>query len=272
MKINIQTKLFISLAGMTIFILAGVLYLVTDTLTKKIEEKIISDFNNTQRVFQELQLLVYDRLIETCGLIGENPAFKANVGLDDPPSVYFSVEEFADFVKVDEFIVTDPTGIVLARLGEPDNFGDSLSYRSTVFKAMNGIVDSVVTKAELWGIGSDIYQVVSNPIYARESIIGTITLGILFGDFEAVQLKGESQIDINFFYNDQLVGSSFENPRRSGIQRLVRKNKTLIDTVIEFSTATPAFIDTLKGIEQYVFISPLGEGERAFYVDRKSVV
>lgn len=266
MKLSIQTKLFITLAGLTIIILGGVLFLVTDTLTKKIEEKIISDFNNTQRVFSELQFLVYDRLIETCGLIGENSTFKANVGLNDPPSVYFSVEEFADFVKVDEFIVTDPDGIVLARLDDPESFGDSLSYRSTIFKAMNGIVDSAVTRAELWGIGADIYQVVSNPIYAAESIIGTITLGILFGDVEAVQLKGDSKIDINFFYNDQLVGSSFDNPRRSGIQRLVRKNKTVIDTVIEFSTATPAFIDTLKGIEQYVFISPLGEGERAYYI------
>jgi len=266
MRLNIQTKLFITLAGLTIIILAGVLYLVTDTLTKKIEEKIIADFNNTQRVFSELQFLVYDRLIETCGLIGENSTFKANVGLNDPPSVYFSVEEFAQFAKVDLFVVTDPDGKVLARFDDPDNYGDYLSDSSTVFKAMNGIQDSIVTTANLWGIGSDIFQVVSNPIYAAESIIGTITLGTLFGDYEARQLKGESKIDINFFYNDQLVGSSFDNPIRSGIQRLVQKNIAVIDSVMEYSIATPAFVDSLKGIEQFVFISPLGSGARAYYI------
>ncbi|KAA3618288.1 MAG: HAMP domain-containing protein [Calditrichaeota bacterium] len=266
MRLNIQTKLFITLAGMTIIILAGVLYLVTDTLTKKIEEKIIADFNNTQRVFSELQFLVYDRLIETCGLIGENSTFKANVGLNDPATVYFSVDEFAQFAKVDLFVVTDSDGNVLARFDDPENYGDNLADSSTVFKAMNGIQDSVIEKADLWGIGSDIFQVVSNPIYAAESIIGTITLGTLFGDFEAQQLKGESQIDINFFYNDQLVGSSFENPIRSGIQRLARKNKAVIDTVMMLSTPTPAFVDSLKGVEQFVFISPLGQGARAYYI------
>ena len=72
MRLNIQTKLVITLAGLTIIILAGVLYLVTDTLTNKIEEKIINDFNNTQWVFSELQFLVYDRLDESSYLIGEN--------------------------------------------------------------------------------------------------------------------------------------------------------------------------------------------------------
>jgi class 3 adenylate cyclase len=265
MKLNIQTKLFITLAGLTIIILGGVLFLVTDTLTKKIEEKVISDFNNTQGVFKKTQSLVYERLDESSYLIGENSTFKANVGLNDAASVYFSVEEFAQFAMVDLFIVTDPEGKVLARLDEPENYGDDLSGKSTVYKAINGIEDSILT-TELWGLGSDIFQVVSKPIYARESIIGTITLGTLFSDVEAKQLKGESNIDISIFYNDQLVGSSFENPRRSGIQRLVRKNKAAIDTVIEFSTPTPAFIDTLKGIEQFVFISPLGVGERAYYV------
>ncbi len=265
MKLNIQTKLFITLAGLTIIILGGVLFLVTNTLTKKIEEKVISDFNNTQGVFKKTQSLVYERLDESSYLIGENSTFKANVGLNDAASVYFSVEEFAQFAMVDLFIVTDPDGKVLARLDEPKNYGDDLSNKSTVYKAINGIEDSILT-TELWGLGADIFQIVSKPIYASESIIGTITLGTLFSDVEAKQLKGESNIDISIFYNDQLVGSSFENPRRSGIQRLVRKNKAAIDTVIEFSTPTPAFIDTLKGIEQFVFISPLGVGERAYYV------
>ena len=64
MRLNIQTKLFILLVGMTSLALAGVLYIITRTLSEKIEEKIISDFNNTQTYFQKQQALIFDRLVK----------------------------------------------------------------------------------------------------------------------------------------------------------------------------------------------------------------
>lgn len=267
MKLSIQTKLFIALSGLTILILAGVLYLVTDALSNKIEEKIINDFNNTQSIFTQQQRLIYDRLVESIYLIGENSTFKANVALQDPASVYFSVTEFAQFAKVDLFTVTDPDGIVLARLGEETNFGDDLSYRSTVFSAMNGNdPDPTITWPELWGIGDNLLQVVSLPIYANESIIGTLSLGARFSDYEAQQLKGKTKIDINIFYKDRLVGSSLAHPATSGIQHFASQNKAIIDTVLKYTMPSPAFIDSLKGTEYYTFISPLGIGEDAYFI------
>lgn len=267
MKINIQTKLFAILAGLTIIMLGVLLYLVTQTMTDKIGQKIISDFKNTQQVFTEQQRLVYDRLVESSFLIGENSTFKANVSLNDPASVYFSVDEFAQFAKVDLFIVTDPRGKLLAWYNQPDSIGNDLSYRPSIFEAMNGNdPDTSIVWPELWGINNELYRVVSLPVYAAESIIGTLTLGARYSDYEARQLKGKSDIDINIFYKDDLVGSSFAHPARSGIQLLARKNKALVDSVLAFSEASSAFIDTLKGKEQFTFISPLGKGERAYYI------
>ena len=173
MKLNIQTKLFITLAGLTILILSGVLYLVTGTMSTQIQEKIILDFNNTQRVFKQQQSLVYDRLVETSVLIGENSTFKANVKLHDPPSVLYSIGEYALFAKVDLFIVTDADGVVLARLREPDIYGDNISARKTVSLALDGnFPDLFIEWPELQGIKDSIYQVVSVPVLAGESIIG----------------------------------------------------------------------------------------------------
>jgi len=89
MRLNIQTKLFLALAGLTIIVLGGVLYLVTETLQEKIEEEIIADFFITRDNFNGRQNLVYDNLVESSFLIGENSTFKANVELNDPASAMF---------------------------------------------------------------------------------------------------------------------------------------------------------------------------------------
>lgn len=271
MKLNIQTKLFITLAGLTILILSGVLYLVTNTISQQIQEKIILDFNNTRRVFTQQQSLIYDRLVESSILIGENSTFKANVSLQDPASVLFSVEEFASFAKVDLVIVTNARGVVLARLRKPDLYGDDISNRATVFSAMQGnFPDATIELPELQGLTEDnkdiIFQVVSVPILARESLIGTLTLGSMFTDYEAKQLKGESNIDISIFYDDKLMGTSLDSTKQASITQLAHRNTSLIDTLMLFQIASDAFIDTLNGQDNYTFISPLGKGERAYYI------
>ena len=122
MKLNIQTKLFLFLTGITAIILISVLYAVTITISDKIEQKIIDDFNHTQAYFQRQQTLIYDRLVESCYLIGENSTFKANVEVEDPATVYEAILEFSNFARVDLFIVTDEYGKVLARFDQPDNY------------------------------------------------------------------------------------------------------------------------------------------------------
>jgi len=267
MRLNIQTKLIIALAGLTAIILTGLLLTITRTLTDRIESKIIADFQNTQRIFTEQQRLIYDRLVESCYLIGENSTFKANVQLQDPPSVYFSVLEFGQFAKVDLFIVTDRDGNVLARLRDPESFGDDISDRATVFNALNGVEpDTTIEWPELWGIGANLYQVVTLPVYAFDSIIGSLSLGARFTSVEARNLKGESNIDISFFYNDRLIGASFPNIATSGVQRAVRDYQSVVDSVLTYHIPSPTLRINIKGVEHFAFFSPLGIGERAYYL------
>jgi class 3 adenylate cyclase len=267
MKFNIQTKLFIALAGLTILILAGVLFLVTGTVNNQIQSKIISDFNNTQTIFSQQQNLVYRRLLESSWLIGANSTFIANVTLNDPASVLFSVQEFSDFARVDLFTVTDKAGKVLARLHDPDVYGDDLSSKASVFIATNGeIPDEEQEWPELWGIEKDIYQVVSQPIWANEFLVGTLTLGRKFTEIEAVELKAKTNIDITFFYDERLLGSTLDPSKHVAMVNFVQKHKAIIDTTLFLLQPTPAFIDTIAGVENYTFISPLGRGEPAYYI------
>jgi class 3 adenylate cyclase len=266
MRFTIQTKLFLIFASLTGLVLLGVLVAINLTLSGTIREKVLSDFKQTQRSLQQVQKLRYERLIESATLIGENSTFKSNVDLHDPKTVYFSVSEFANFTQVDLFIVTDKRGLVLARLGEPDKFGDDLSVRSSVRQALQGVQPSDVPKLpELWQVGSALYQIVTVPIYAGKSIIGTTTLGAKFTQLDAQELKGSTTIDISVFLKNSLVASTADSSNPIKPDVFYTSNKSRIDSVLATLVATEPFETAINESDVFAFVSPLGTGEPAYY-------
>jgi class 3 adenylate cyclase len=271
MRINIQTKLFILMSGLTALIVFGVLLVINKTFSTKIEQKVIGDFNKTKAFFSRQQSLIYDRLVESCYLIGENSTFKANVELQDPGTVYFSVQEFSNFANVDLFIVTDKNGRVLARLGNPGKFGEDLTFRPGIARALSGLEpDAESTWGELWELEQNLYQVATVPLYYSDRMIGTISLGTMITRYEAEQLKGESKVDISLFYRDWVLGTtlsdSLDITQRLVLQEFVKEKQPLVDAVVNSLESSPAFTMWFNNQETYAFLSPLGKGEPAFYL------
>lgn len=267
MQFKIQTKLFLSLAGLSAGILLGFLLGIDKTLTEVLLEKLIDDFNQTRIVFERDQNLRYDRLVESAYLIAENSTFKANVELESPTSVYVSVEEFSLFAKVDLFVVTDKNGKVLARLGEPERYGESLNSKESIAKALKGVEPEIkITWPELWEIDERIYQIVTVPIYIGDEIYGTLTLGMQITQVEAVELKANSQFDIHFACNKKLITSTNEFLSEDSFKDFVKENNTLIDSVMKYLIPTNPYETNLAKEEVFAFISPLGMGVSAFYL------
>jgi class 3 adenylate cyclase len=267
MRISIQVKLFLILAGLTVIIVGGVLFILTNTLTEKIEQQVISDFQETQYAFRQQQNLVYDRLVESCYLIGENSTFKANVALNDPASIDFVVNDLARFAKVDLFIVTDVNGKVLAWLDQPEKQGINLASKLGVSEALVGIEPQVsIEWPGLWEVDGEILQVVTLPIYAANAIIGTISLGSRITQIEAENLKGNSNIDIHIFYGIYLVASTIEASGQADFEPFMNEKQTVINSSLESRQASPAFSMNLNDEPVFAFVSPLGVGEPAFYL------
>jgi len=272
MRINIQSKLFILLVGMTALILVGVLYAITLTVSEQIEERIISNFNERQAFFQKQQSLIFDRLAESCYLIGENSTFKANVELDDPATVYEAIMYFANFTKIDLFIVTDEQGKVLARLDQPDQYGDYITDRPSVVRALNGIEPEVNPNwAELWAVDDYLFQVASVPLYYGDyRIIGSISLGTLVTRVEAMDLKGDSNIDISMFLNDLVIATTMTDTLTSvyldSLDSFNNQHLALKDSVLSNLQPSDVISTRLMAEEVFAFISPLGEGEPAHYI------
>ena len=158
MKLTIRKKLFILLAGLTAVVLTGVLSSVSSDLEVAIKEKVSHDFKQSERTFKREQELRYIYLFDAATLFGENTSFKANVKLNNPPSVYIFLEDLSRFVLADLFIVTDANGTLLAWLGEPDRHGEDLTERKSIARALEGSVRDPSELPELWQVDGSLFQ------------------------------------------------------------------------------------------------------------------
>ncbi|MEO9886651.1 MAG: adenylate/guanylate cyclase domain-containing protein [Balneola sp.] len=267
MNLRISTKLILLLVGLTLIVLVAVLSAVNNTFSKTLNEDIVLDFSQLQGFFKQQQNLQYDRLVESSYLISENSTYKANLELNDPASVNQSVNEFSLFIKSDLFVTTGKNGSVLAWLNYQDRTGDDLSFRSTVTDALDGIEPPLnVDWPKLWSVNNELYQVVTIPVYAGNTIVGTTSLGTKFQDSEARLLKQNTPLDVIMFLDDKPIAFSNNDDEMSVYSDFVKQEKDLIDSLITNLEISRPFRANINDQEVLAFISPLGSGERAFYL------
>jgi len=271
MKFSIRSKLFLLLTGLAAVVLAGVLTSVSHTLTAAISNKITTDFRRSDLTFRREQSLQYTNLRDAADLIGENSTFIANVELDDPDDAYLIVEWLSGLATVDLFIVTNHSGSVLAWLGDPDRHGEDLTHRQSVEFALEGGGDLEEEGPELWHVGDDLFQVASVPIWkGGDTVIGALVLGTRITEVEALQLKGESQTDITFVVDDQLIASTIESLTGTELKRLQQKWMAEVDQVVSSgdTEASPVIEAQFAGNEVFAFISRLGSdiGDTGYYI------
>ncbi|MBC8045154.1 MAG: HAMP domain-containing protein [Rhizobacter sp.] len=271
MRLTIQTKLVLLLAGLVGLVLLGVLVAVSTTLDARLREQTAADFKQTQLTFQRIQTLRYEKLVETASLLRENAVFKANLEIvylekGDTASLYFSVSDFARFITVDIIAVTDTKGKLLAWLDDPLRRGEDLSKRESIARAMTGEEPPLEPVwPDLWAEQGVLYQVASVPIYAGESELGTLTLGTKLAEKEARDLKGSTAIDVSFLLADKTIATTLDSSLTPYIAPFAAANRNKIDQAIKDTAATAPFTATVSGVPVSTFISPLGIGERAYY-------
>jgi class 3 adenylate cyclase len=272
MRLNIQAKLFLLLAGLTTLVLVAVLYAVSLTVTETVKQKIIFDFNQTQKVLQKERRLRYERLVDVATIIGQDPAFKANVDLARDSvsdvihqTVLQSVREFANLAPIDLFIVTNRKGILLADFGNPKNYGNDLSARPSIKQVLEGKETEMTDLPELWAINDEVYQVASAPILVNQSVlIGTVTLGTKFTVVDALDLKGNASAEFYFYLGKKLILRTDSTLNEYDLGKFVDEKEKEIRRVGETGKASDVFEAMIGETEVFAYLTPLGRSEPAW--------
>jgi methyl-accepting chemotaxis protein len=188
----------------------------------------------------------------------------------------------------------------LALLGQPDYMGKDLT-------ALPGIDDALLGQQsefshsdypQLWTFQDKIYHVVTVPAFVEPApgqvdILGTVTLGLQITVADAERLKGNSNIDITFLYNDNnvevrnyltmsgeviapeayldyvIIGSTLSGLNSSQLMDFQNTYRQDIEAAIKSLRPTQPFKTLLGEGEKsqvFAFISPVGRDAPAFYV------
>lgn len=269
--ISIRTRLILLITVISCGLLGGILMVVYGNLNSAVQTKVVDDFEKTQNFFNRQELLIYDRLIESAWLIGQNPAFKANVSLGHPPSVAEAVDELAGFTKTDLIMVTDREGKVLSWMDRPEATGKAMQDMPGLGVVLSGQYPEVLKEEpRLWAVEDQLFQVVSVPVEVDGLQLGTLTLGTLFTDYEAIDLKGKSDIDIHIFLGPKLIGSSLksdtEEDYRDQLEAFADRYASEISEARDSPEAAPVFTADFRDKEMFVFVRPLGDGAPGYYL------
>lgn len=268
--VSIRTRLILLIALIAAGLLGGIIFMVYRSLQASIREKVVADFEKTRDFLHRQELLIYDRLVESCWLIGQNPAFKANVALRHPPSVAEAVDELAGFTKTDLILVTDRQGLVLAWLDQPEMTGQDVSAYPGLAEVLGGTPPEALRETPLlWALDDRLYRVVSVPVEVDGLQLGTLSLGTRFTDYEASDIRGETGFDIHILLDSLLIGSTLgtgDAQGRTAVQTLVRSRATELAAALGQENSTEVFTADFGGRGKYMYASSLGDGAAGYFL------
>ena len=244
-------------------------FLLSNKMQKIQKSKLKKQFIQTQKVFRAAQKLRYDRLIESAYLLAENSTFKANLELNDPASVKYSVSEFSRFMKIDIFIVVGQNMRTLAKMGLAANDSANFGQFDEIKNALQGMEpDLNISWPNIKMINNQLYHIVSVPVYAgRNKIIGAILLGTKFSQSEIGEIRSGNTFDVSFIEDNKIIASSSQNPDQKQMF-LELFNQHFEPESLEIDKSNPFIMveNFSKSQQNIAFISPMGKGEKAYYM------
>ena len=245
---SIRSKISLLVISFLILFSALFISIIYFTIKDDVHSDIIENFSEQQSAISQSQALIYDRLVESALLIGQNPAFKANVSLDHEASVHQILEEFLDLLKVDLISVTNPEAKVLAAYPQAAEL-DTPWQRKSVNDALAGEYPELdFVQPNIWLLDDLIYQVVSIPITTNYEIIGSLTLGTIIDNHLTDSLKLSEGVDVHFRFKDKMYASSLKDSATIiEINELVSKNLKIIN---EGMIEDPSFLINYESIDQ----------------------
>ena len=239
------------------------------TVEKAQKKELKKQFKQTQNTFKTAQKLRYDRLVESAYLLAENSTFKANLELNDPASVAYSVNEFGRFMKIDIFIVVGRKGDILAKMGMPLSKTDNVAEYDEVQNALIGKEPALdFSWPNLKMINGELFHIVSVPVYAgRNNIIGAILLGTKFAESELNEIKNGHNFDVSFIQGKNLIASSNKNPDQKKAYLSFFNQYVAPENLAHKESGS--FLMTEGSINSqmlFTFASSMGKGEEAYYM------
>ena len=190
---GLTQKILLFTSVLVVALVATSLVFTTVQADRLAEENVSRGLTETRQVWETYQADRYNKLKLGIRVLANDPGFKSVVETKDAATMLDTLKERNEETKADFFIVTDPSGVVVARTDRPSAQGEDLSKAPIVMKPLEG-----EESATVWRTSDRLYHAVSVPIVTGQALMGVLVAGYGINEALASDIRKLTHSEIAF--------------------------------------------------------------------------
>src|SRR5688572_2223478 len=233
---GLTQKILLFASALVVALVATSLAFTTLQADRLARESVDQGLADTRQVWETFQADRFKMLKLGIRVLGNDPYFKAVIETD-AATILDTLKERNQELKADFFIVTDPSGVVIARTDRPGVRGEDLSKDPLVQKPLEG-----EEAATVWRQGDRLFHAVSVPMVTDADLKGVLIAGYAINEALAGDIRKLTHSEI--VYLTHAPGQ----PARISVSSLGPKETALGNALgrDEFAGANTASLGTFE--------------------------
>jgi len=191
--LGLTQKILLFTSVLVVALVFSSLVFTTIQADRLAEENVSRGLTETRQVWETYQADRYNKLKLGIRVLANDPGFKSVVETKDAATMLDTLKERNEETKADFFIVTDPSGVVVARTDRPSAQGEDLSKAPIVMKPLEG-----EESATVWRTSDRLYHAVSVPIVTGQALMGVLVAGYGINEALASDIRKLTHSEIAF--------------------------------------------------------------------------
>jgi signal transduction histidine kinase len=217
---SLTNRIFVASAVLTVVAIAVAVYRVNVAVTAQAENELHRGLEEAGTLLEEYRTTLFEHYAREARLVADLPRFKAALAEKDPPTAQPIAEEYQHLLGCDLFLVTDPSGRLLAEAGRLKAGYQAAAAQDPIDRARHG-KDTV----SLWPGAGGVIQVVTLPITTGPELFGTVSVGFSLDEQTAGTFKRLTNSEIAFAIDGRVVASTLPGKHNAVLGGLVGNNK-----------------------------------------------
>ncbi len=186
-------------------VIAATIASVTTVLERAARRDVAADLVRSRSVFQDLQSYRQALLRAEARVVAEEPRLKAVVATEDitHDTVLGVAQELRQTLHCDLFLLTDPSGHLLADATNPQASGDDLSRNALIADALKAGESSGV-----WTDETSAYQMQGSRLGFGDTVVGVVAIGYRWDDKTAGAVQRQTASAVLVTLDGRAIASS----------------------------------------------------------------
>jgi signal transduction histidine kinase/uncharacterized membrane-anchored protein YhcB (DUF1043 family) len=213
---SLSNRIFFASALLAVFTIGVAIYRVNVAVTAQAENELRRGVEEAGTLLEEYRRTLFDHFTREARLVADLSNLKAAMDTKDAPTVQPLAEEYQRRIGSDLFVVTDPSGRVLAEAGRLRMMPDDAAARAAIRRATTG------TEAlSLWGHTGGAIQVASVPSFLGPELMGTVSVGSSLDEEAASRFKALTNSEVAFALGNEIQASTLPAAFNPELSRVV---------------------------------------------------